>query len=315
MLHPLPQDSGQARRHAGGGSARTQPADDAQPCADRLMQQCAVTVNQRLLLHRYPNIGWIAAQCVAKKSGRSHADDGEGMPLDNESRAHHRRIGSIICLPGLMADHGHRRGGRLVVLGRKQTAAERPYAQRREIVARDVLGPQRFGRDGGALPPHAQTVAAGLKGSHFFEFRRRCFQTLVQRKGIHSPALLRAAFHAAIVAVADPIEERRIGNRQRAQHHRVDQSEDRGSAADSQGQRQDGGGRKYRRQPELPQSVAESAKQYSAFEPLNPYEIQDAKFHKKYRNFWPRRTVKVSFVDRTGGHRRGVLMIQLEAAD
>jgi hypothetical protein len=46
--------------------------------------------------------------------------------------------------------------------------------------------------------------------------------------------------YATIVAIAHQIEQCRIGNRQRAQHHRVDQREDGGGAADSQSQRQNG---------------------------------------------------------------------------
>src|SRR5665213_302468 len=121
------------------------------------MQQSAFPINERLLLNGYPDLGWIATQCVAKKSRWSHAGDSEGMSLYYERRSHHRGIASIVGLPRLMADHGRWRRGWLVVLGRKQTATERPYAERREIVAGDVLRPQRFGGDGGALPSHAQT--------------------------------------------------------------------------------------------------------------------------------------------------------------
>ena len=40
----------------------------------RLMQQTPVAIDQRFLLQRNPDIGRIAAQCLAEKSRRRHAD-------------------------------------------------------------------------------------------------------------------------------------------------------------------------------------------------------------------------------------------------
>jgi hypothetical protein len=52
------------------------------------------------------------------------------------------------------------------------------------------------------------------------------------------PALLGAALDAARRAIADAIEARRVGHRERLQHHRMDQREDGGRAADPEGQRE-----------------------------------------------------------------------------
>ena len=64
------------------------------------------------------------------------------MAIDDESRTHHGSIGSILGLPGLMAEHGRRWSGRLIVLRREQTAAERHYAERRKVATGDILGAQ-----------------------------------------------------------------------------------------------------------------------------------------------------------------------------
>ena len=161
----------------------------------------------------------------------------------------------------MVAHDRNRRSGGLVVIRGKQAPAQRFHAKRREIVARDVLRAQRLGGESAALPPHAQARPSRLKCSHFFEFRRLCFQPLVERKGEHSPPVLRAAFHAAIVAVADTVQKRRIRNRQRPQHDRVDHREDCSGSPNSQRQRQCRGRRKYRRHPKLPQGIPKSAAQ------------------------------------------------------
>ena len=54
----------------------------------------------------------------------------------------------------------------------------------------------------------AQAVRAGLKCGNFFELRRLCFQFFVERKRVHSPAILRTALDTAILAVADTLVAR-----------------------------------------------------------------------------------------------------------
>ena len=84
ILHPLPQHSGEARSHSVNRSSRPQAADHAQPGSDGLVQQCAFTVNQGLLVHGNPDIGRVTAQRFAEKSGRSHANHGKRMALHDE---------------------------------------------------------------------------------------------------------------------------------------------------------------------------------------------------------------------------------------
>src|SRR5258707_1247476 len=89
--------------------------------------------------------------------------------------------------------------------------------------------------------PEFEEVAAfqaGLQCRHFFKLGRLCFQTFVQRIGIHAPHVLGTAFHAAIIALANAVEPRRISNRQRAQHHCMDQRKYCRGSANSQSQRE-----------------------------------------------------------------------------
>src|SRR5205085_9953597 len=60
-------------------------------------------------------------------------------------------------------------------------------------------------------------------------------------------------------AVADAVEALRVGDRERAQHDRVDQGEDRGRAADAERERQDGRGGEDGRQTELTDRVTDGA--------------------------------------------------------
>jgi hypothetical protein len=65
--------------------------------------------------------------------------------------------------------------------------------------------------------------------------------------------------YATVIALTNSVELARISNRQRAQHHRVNQGEDGCGAANSQGQSEHGRNGKNRRQPELPQNITNIA--------------------------------------------------------
>ena len=74
VLHPVAEHAGEPRRDAVDRRARPQPADDAQPRRNRLAQQRAVAVDERLLLQRHPEVRRVAAQRLAEESGRRDAD-------------------------------------------------------------------------------------------------------------------------------------------------------------------------------------------------------------------------------------------------
>src|SRR5262245_30560298 len=92
-----------------------------------------------------------------------------------------------------------------------------------------------------------------------FELGRFGFETFEERIREHAPAVLRSALDAAVVAVADTVEAFRVGDRERAEHDRVDQCEDRGRAADTERERQDGRGREDGREAELTDRVTDGA--------------------------------------------------------
>src|SRR6202023_2693944 len=118
----------------------TQAADDPKPCGDGLMQERGLTVNDRFLLERNPDVGRIAAQSLAEESRRRYADDGEGMTLDRESGTEDRWIAGVSGLPRAMTENGNRRRGGDIVVGGKDAAGEGADAQRGEIVPGHIFG-------------------------------------------------------------------------------------------------------------------------------------------------------------------------------
>jgi hypothetical protein len=257
VLHPLPEDTGQSCAHAIRRHARPQPADRAKPGGEGIAQQRGLTVEERLLLQRNPEIGRVAAQRFAEESRRHDSHDRERMPLDEKRGAHDRRIATVGAVPRVVAHDDSGCGGWRIVGGAEHTASERVDAESREVIASDVHGAQRRRRRVDVRSPHADARAAGLKGGHLFEFRRLGLQPLEQGQREHPPAILRAALHAAGVAVADAIEPRWIADRQRLQHHGVHEREDGCRAADAQSERQNRGRGEHARDPELAQCVAQ----------------------------------------------------------
>ncbi len=255
VLQPVPQRARKPRRDAFHRGAGAQSSDDAEPRRDRLAKQRAVAVDQGLLLDGQPEIRRIAAKRLAKEPRGRDADDRERMILYDERRADDRCVAAVLFLPGAVAQHRHRGRRRRVVGGREDATGERVDAERLEVVARHELGTQGLGRRGRAAAAHAHALAAGLERGHLVELGRLGFQPLEERVGVHAPAVLRSALDAAVVPVANAVQQRGIGDRQRPQHHGVDQREDRRRAADAEGQRGHGRDREHRRLPELAQHV------------------------------------------------------------
>src|SRR5216684_3917076 len=123
----------------------------------------------------------------------------------------------------------------------------------------DVFRPERARGDVHAGPADADAEAAGLEGRQLLELGRFGFEAFEERVREHAPAILRSALDAAVVAVADAVEALRVGDRERAQHDRVDQCEDRGRAAYAERERQDGRGSEDGRETELTDRVTDGA--------------------------------------------------------
>jgi hypothetical protein len=212
-------------------------------------------VDQRLLLDGQPEIRRVAAKRLAKEPRGRDADDRERMILYDERRADDPCVAAVLFLPGAVAQDRHRCRRRRVVGRREDAAGERVDAERLEVVARHELGTQGLGRRRSAAAAHAHALAAGLERDHLVELGRLGLQALEQRVGVHAPAILRSALDAAVVPVANAVQQRGIGHRQRPQHHGVDQREDRRRAADAERERRHGCDGEHRRLPELAQHV------------------------------------------------------------
>src|SRR4249919_2412464 len=140
----------------------------------------------------------------------------------------------------MMAQHYYRRRRELVVIRSEYAAAKSTYSQGGKIISVNILGAQRARRRFHSFTPHAQASHAGLERSYLFKFRSLNLKPLRQRIREHSPAVLWAAFNAAIIAFTHAIEGAWIGNRQGTEHNRMDQGENCRGPADSQGQRKNG---------------------------------------------------------------------------
>ena len=256
---PLAQDVREPRRDAVGGGAGFEAADDAQPGGDRLAQQRVGAGDHRFVLNRDPEVGRIVAERIAEEARRRHAGDRERVAFDDERLADERLIAAVDRFPRVMADHDDGRRRRRVIVCGEDAAAEGADAEGREVVAGDVFRPERARGDVHAGPADADAEAAGLEGGQLFELGRFGFEAFEERVREHAPAILRSALDAAVVAVADAVEAFRVGDRERAQHDRVDQCEDRGRAADTERERQDGRGSEDGRETELTDRVTDGA--------------------------------------------------------
>src|SRR5262249_60265462 len=109
-----------------------------------------------------------------------------------------------------MTENGDRRGGRLVVGGSHQPSAEGAHAEHREKIPCDVLGAQRPGGSLHPLATYAEASTPRLKSNRVLEFGSLRLEQLVQGKGVHAPAVLRTALHAAVMAFAHAVQPARV---------------------------------------------------------------------------------------------------------
>ena len=192
------------------------------------------------MLQRHPHVGWLGAQRFTVEAWWRHARHRERLTLDHQLRADDGRVAAIHALPRVVRQHHHGACGRRIVGCGERAAHGRVHAERREVGATHVDGAEQLGRVRHALAAHAHASHAGLKRGELVELRHVCLDALEEREREHAPAILRTALHAAGAPVADAIEARGIHDRERLQHHRMNEREDRGGPADADRQRQDG---------------------------------------------------------------------------
>ncbi len=105
-----------------------------------------------------------------------------------------------------------------------------------EIISRNVLTVERFGRRSRAAATHTELRLIRVEGSHLLELLGVITQVLVQVVGENSPAFaLQSSPHAAVVIVPNAVQLLRIGNGERLQQDCVHQREDSGIRADAEG--------------------------------------------------------------------------------
>src|SRR5215468_10244950 len=99
-----------------------------------VMKQVAPGVQLRFHHDRDPNLGSYPRLAPLKRGWR-HPHNGVGVLVDSNGLAHDIGVRTKMRLPKLVADHGHRRASRLLILHRKKTAPkDRPHAQYIEII-------------------------------------------------------------------------------------------------------------------------------------------------------------------------------------
>jgi hypothetical protein len=79
-------------------------------------------------------------------------------------------------------------------------------------VAIDIFGAEGFRRLVRSGATNADTPHAGLKCADFGELGSGGFEALEERPGIEAPSVLRAAFHATVVAFPYPVERGGLGD-------------------------------------------------------------------------------------------------------
>src|SRR3954452_17089423 len=112
------------------------------------------------------------------------------MAFDDIIGANHGGISPIGALPRSIAEHHDRSRRSSVISGGEETARKRANAKSRKVVSGHVFAAQWFGHAVNGRPPHAKSHGRCLEHRYLFKFRRRCLQSLVQRKRNHAPLIL-----------------------------------------------------------------------------------------------------------------------------
>ncbi len=203
-------------------------------------------------------VGMISA--FRRNSGSEHAGHRElvlvgaaagGDAVEGDAPAHDRRIGGKDPLPEAVAENHDRRLAGDVVFRQEQPPVERPRAEQVEQAGRrqQQLDPL------GLLPPE-QRGAAALGDRHLLE------------RSVLVPDIDVLAGRRPVLGNVDPRRPQPqhgqpigIGIRQGLQQDPVDDAEDRGIGADSDGERRDDDEGRNRAAPQHAQGVAEILEQ------------------------------------------------------
>ncbi len=243
----LPVECGESGGGSRRGDAGAEARSDLQP-GERGGVAPVGGGDQGLNAHGQPHIGRIAGG-VAEKRGRHDSDDGQQRAVDLESGTNGGRACEF-ALPESMTDYGDGCDGMLVGIG-EGAAAAGGDAQHLEIIAADDGGVHRFDGAASAQNGIVQRFVAG---------------------GEHARDHLLAGRHLAIEGIAEaerlPVfpqlnidELLAVSDRQRAKDHRVQHLVNGGVGADSECEREDGGGGEAGALAQLPERIAEVLRQ------------------------------------------------------
>jgi hypothetical protein len=186
-----------------------------------------------------------------QEAGRRDADDGERLIAERQPAADDGRRRAIAIAPEGVTDDDDRAIGPTAtahIIGACQQASQpRAHPERVEEAAADPHPIDRASLATGVL-----VEAGGVEGEGAVEeIAVMIAQRLPDRVGEIAPDVL------AIRRQADLHQPFRIGHRQRLQHHRVDDGEDRSVGTDPQREREDRDRREHRRGPQHTQAVAD----------------------------------------------------------
>src|ERR1700676_4903118 len=127
---------------------------------------------------RHPEISRRIRHAVAKESGRSHADHGERVRLNRDSRANHGWVRAKVVLPRAIVEHYDRRGAIVIVSFAHEAAHRGAKAERGKVVSGNPLSAHLAGP--GFAASYAEPRLTGLNGSQLLELRRRLLQVQVE---------------------------------------------------------------------------------------------------------------------------------------
>lgn len=238
--------------------ARAHSADQIQPVRTTLLKQRAIALNERLGLERQEEVGRRVAQRVAVETRRRDAHNGEGLVIQGEGAANHRRIECELLLPHAIAhDCGGRSAG--LVIGRGQRAPGiGAHAEHGEVVAGHKLSRVRLRRIRAMRAPHPEQGPAGLKRGQLFEALGVVAKVLVElvRDNGEFVTLAVSAPDTAMGFLAEAIQLRGVRHWQRFEQNGIHQRENRCGRSDAQGQREGSGDGECRSLAQAPQRIA-----------------------------------------------------------
>src|SRR5215469_6892999 len=212
-------------------------AGHVEPSQSWILQAGCCASDERLGRQWQPEIGHVrGSDFCSEEARRGDTDNREWLAVEMVRRSDHRRVRSILPLPGVETQHGDRRRSLAVVGIGEKTSAPRRNAERLKEIARDVLAVGHCDRNRRTGAPHAQVgiSLADLERSQLLKRRGARTKKLVRLPRKQIPVVLRPLVAislrvsvrvAALDGIADTPELFGLRDRQRPQHHLLYQRE------------------------------------------------------------------------------------------